>query len=386
MTLGSLFDGSGGFSLAGLLNGIEPKWSSEVEPFCIRVTSKRLPTVKHYGDVSTLSGRDLAPVDIITFGSPCQDLSIAGRRAGLEDGERSNLFYQAVRIIKEMRNVTNGRYPRYAVWENVPGALTSNKGEDFRSVLESLCQVKSHDYVPRPQKWGGSGYIMGDGYSVAWRTLDAQYWGVPQRRRRIFLVADFDGASARKILFESESLPRNLSKGRTPWTCPTASVERGSGMESRLYENHAQDSRIRELGGVSETVAQKYGTGGNNVPIVLQTFSQETYTKYAENDVSPTLACKGRVISGGGETLVVSGYGISQFGQYVDSGVCGTLRSVGKDLGGGGEMVVVSKRRTSNRHSDGEFLQEGIQRRPRDSDGRLSRNQEGVTWNIQSAD
>lgn len=163
MTLGSLFDGSGGFSLAGLMNGIEPKWSSEVEPFCIRVTSKRLPTVKHYGDVSTLSGRDLAPVDIITFGSPCQDLSIAGRRTGLEDGERSNLFYQAVRIIKEMRNVTNGRYPRYAVWENVPGALTSNKGEDFRSVLESLCQVKSHDYVPRPQKWG----VLG----TSWETV-----------------------------------------------------------------------------------------------------------------------------------------------------------------------------------------------------------------------
>lgn len=299
MTLGSLFDGSGGFSLAGLLNGIEPKWSSEVEPFCIRVTSKRLPTVKHYGDVSTLSGRDLAPVDIITFGSPCQGLSIAGERGGLENDKRSNLFYQAVRIIKEMRNVTNGRYPRYAVWENVPGALTSNKGEDFRSVLESLCQVKSHDHVPRPQKWGGSGYIMGDGYSVAWRILDAQYWGVPQRRRRIFLVADFDGRSAGKILFESEGLPRHFRQGKTPWQGSPASPTGSTPAESRVYENHAQDSRVRELGDISETVVQKYGLGGCNTPIVLQTFGQETYTKYKENDVSPCLARRGRVISGG---------------------------------------------------------------------------------------
>lgn len=368
--MGSLFDGSGGFPLGGLLNGIEPIWASEVEPFCIRVTSKRIPAMKHYGDVSQLRGDELEPVDIITFGSPCQDLSIAGRRAGLEDGERSNLFYQAIRIIKEMRQVSGK--PRYAVWENVPGAFTSNQGEDFRSVLEAFCEVKSNDHVPRPSKWGTSGYIMADDYSIAWRVLDAQYWGVPQRRRRIFLVADFDGRSAGKILFESEGMPRHFRQGKTPWQGSPASPTGSTPMESRVYENHAQDSRVRELGDISETVVQKYGLGGCNTPIVLQTFGQETYTKYKENDVSPCLARRGRVISGGGETLVVSGYGIGSFGQYVDEDVCGTLRAVGKDLGGGGEMVVVSERGRDNRHPNGQFLQEGIQRRPRDYEGGIT--------------
>ena len=141
LTLGSLFDGSGGFPLGGLLCGITPVWSSEIEPFAVRVTSKRLPKVKHCGDVSTLSGAELPPVDIITFGSPCQDMSIAGKRAGL-DGSRSNLFYEAIRIVKEMRDKTNGKYPRFIVWENVPGAFSSNGGEDFKAVLESVCSVK----------------------------------------------------------------------------------------------------------------------------------------------------------------------------------------------------------------------------------------------------
>ena len=136
-TLGSLFDGSGGFPLGGLLAGIKPLWASEIEPFAVRVTTKRLPQIKHYGDVSSLNGAELPPVDIITFGSPCQDMSIAGKRNGL-DGSRSSLFYEAVRIIKEMRCATNGKYPRFAVWENVPGAFSSNKGEDFRAVLKSL--------------------------------------------------------------------------------------------------------------------------------------------------------------------------------------------------------------------------------------------------------
>ena len=134
LTLGSLFDGSGGFPLGGLLAGIEPVWASEIEPFAVRVTTKRLPQMKHYGDVSALNGAELPPVDIVTFGSPCQDMSIAGKRSGL-DGSRSSLFYEAVRIIKEMRCATNGKYPRFIVWENVPGAFSSNKGEDFRCVL-----------------------------------------------------------------------------------------------------------------------------------------------------------------------------------------------------------------------------------------------------------
>ena len=219
MTLGSLFDGSGGFPLGGMLAGITPVWASEIEPFPIRVTTKRLPFMKHYGDVSKLDGAKLPPVDIITFGSPCQDMSVAGKRAGL-DGSRSNLFYEAIRIVKEMRCATNGKYPRYIVWENVPGAFSSNKGQDFRSVLEAVCSVKDTDpVIPEPPKgrWDYAGSIVGDGYSVAWRTLDAQFWGVPQRRRRIYLVADFAGGSAGKVLFESESLSGYSPQGFRSW-------------------------------------------------------------------------------------------------------------------------------------------------------------------------
>lgn len=219
LTLGSLFSGSGGFELAGLLSGIIPLWASEIEPFPIRVTTKRLPQVKHYGDVSALCGADIEPVDIITFGSPCTDLSVAGKRAGL-DGQQSSLFYQAIRIIKEMRCATNGAYPRYIVWENVPGAFSSNKGEDFKAVLEAVIGVVCPGTeVPMPEKerWPYADLYMGDGWSVAYRVLDAQYWGVPQRRKRIFLVADFAGGSAGKILFESEGVSGYSAEGFRAW-------------------------------------------------------------------------------------------------------------------------------------------------------------------------
>ena len=209
LTLGSLFDGSGGFPLGGLLSGITPVWASEIEPFPIRVTTKRLPQMKHYGDVSKLNGAELPPVDIITFGSPCQDMSVAGKRAGLS-GSRSNLFYEAVRIVKEMRCKTNGEYPRFVVWENVPGAFSSNKGADFKAVLEEICKIKDDTLsVSKSEKWTNAGEIVGDAFSVAWRVFDAQYWGVPQRRKRIYLVADFAGECAEEILFEQKSLPGN---------------------------------------------------------------------------------------------------------------------------------------------------------------------------------
>ena len=206
LTLGSLFDGSGGFPLGGIFAGITPVWASEVDTFAVRVTTKRLPFVKHYGDISAMHGGEVEPVDVITFGSPCQDMSIAGKRAGL-DGSRSNLFYEAVRIVKEMRCATNGEYPKWLCWENVPGAFSSNAGEDFRCVLESLCRVKDETVsVPMPDKWTTAGEIVGEGYSVAWRVLDAQYWGVPQRRKRIYLVADLTAGRAGQVLFESEGL------------------------------------------------------------------------------------------------------------------------------------------------------------------------------------
>ena len=175
LTLGSLFDGIGGFPLAGKLAGMRPVWASEIEPFPIRVTEKRLPEMKRYGDIHGLHGAKLEPVDVITFGSPCQDVSIAGRREGLSGG-RSGLFFEAIRIIREMREATNGEYPRWAVWENVPGALSSHNGEDFRQVLESLIRVQEPEAdVPLPAggRWLPAGEIMGDGYSLAWRILDA---------------------------------------------------------------------------------------------------------------------------------------------------------------------------------------------------------------------
>lgn len=180
LTLGSLFSGSGTFEMAGILSGILPVWKSEIEPFPIAVTERRLPFVKHLGDINCINGAEIEPVDIITFGSPCTDLSVAGKRQGL-NAARSGLFFQAVRIIKEMRCATNGKYPRFAVWENVIGALSSNGGEDFRCVLEELCKIKTPDIsVPKPEKWTKAGEILADGFSLAYRTVDAQYWGTPQ--------------------------------------------------------------------------------------------------------------------------------------------------------------------------------------------------------------
>lgn len=227
LTLGSLFDGSGGFPLGGLLAGITPVWASEIEPFPIRVTTKRLPFMKHYGNISAMDGGKIEPVDIITFGSPCQDMSVAGRRDGL-DGSRSSLFYEAVRIIKEMRCATDGKYPRYIVWENVPGAFSSNKGEDFKAVLEAVIGIaEPNAQVPMPEKarWPYADLYMGDGWSVAYRTLDAQYWGVPQRRRRIYLVADLAGRGAGKILFESEGLSGYSAEGFRSWQRAAGSLE-----------------------------------------------------------------------------------------------------------------------------------------------------------------
>ena len=303
LTLGSLFDGSGGFPLGGLLCGIEPVWASEVEPFPIRVTTKRLPFMKHYGDVSALDGWQLPPVDIITFGSPCQDMSVAGKREGL-DGERSGLFHEAIRIVKEMREKTNGEYPRYIVWENVPGAFSSNKGEDFWCVLKEVAGIKDREAdIPRSEKWTGAGLIMAEDLSIAWRLLDAQYWGVPQRRKRIYLVADLAGGSAGKILFESEGVSGYSAESFRAWQTAAGCSEEGTGETGRIclndqggnrmdvtedvtctlraeahhppvaLEHHPTDSRIKIADDdKSQTLTSRMGTGGNNVPLIMECF------------------------------------------------------------------------------------------------------------------
>ncbi len=231
MTLGSLFDGSGGFPLGGMLAGVRPVWASEIEPFAVAVTTKRFPEMKHYGDVSRLSGSDLEPVDIITFGSPCQDMSIAGKRAGL-DGSRSNLFYEAVRIVKEMREATNGEKPRFIVWENVPGAFSSNGGRDFKAVLEAVIGVKEPGVeVPAPEnnRWPEADVYLGTGWSVAYRVFDAQYWGVAQRRKRIYLVADFGGERAGDVLFKSEGMSGYTPQGFRTWEGTAGGTAAGVG-------------------------------------------------------------------------------------------------------------------------------------------------------------
>ena len=260
LTLGSLFDGSGGFPLGGLLSGITPVWASEIEPFPIRVTTKRLPFMKHYGDVTKMDGGKIEPVDIITFGSPCQDMSIAGRREGL-DGSRSSLFYEAVRIVKEMRCATDGRYPRYIVWENVPGAFSSNKGADFQSVLEKICSIKGYEIDPaRPAKWPAAGEIVADDFSLAWRVFDAQYWGVPQRRKRIYLVADFAGGSAGKILFESEGVSGYTPQGFRPWQGAARAFAEGAGASGCVCLNDQGGSRMDVTEDVAATLrAENHG-------------------------------------------------------------------------------------------------------------------------------
>jgi DNA (cytosine-5)-methyltransferase 1 len=339
--LGSLFDGIGGFPLAGKMAGIIPVWASEIEPFPIRVTEKRLPEMKHYGDVHGLNGADLKPVDIITFGSPCQDLSIAGKRSGL-GGSRSGLFYEAVRVITEMRRSTNGKYPRWAVWENVPGALSSQNGQDFRLVLKSLVRIKDPAAdVPLPEsgRWLYSGEILGDGYSLAWRILDAaQGWGVAQRRKRIFAVLDLDGQCAGKVLFESEGVsgytppggkarkgtaPSAESGARTAGEyvsaggfCTEHSADsRGIGYEDEraptlragvvpgvAIDFNPTDSRIRlKEDNLCQTLTARMGTGGNTVPLVFGISSDQSHAMLSENphagvyeaDTSRTLDCSG---------------------------------------------------------------------------------------------
>lgn len=212
--MGSLFDGIGGFPLAAERYGIKTLWASEIEPFPMKVTEQRFPSMAHKGDITKLNGKLLLPVDIICGGSPCQDLSVAGARTGLS-GARSGLFMEQIRIVKEMRTAERERgrtgadiRPRWLCWENVPGAFSSGspKGEDFRIVLEEIIRI--HDIgaeIPRsyPYSWPDAGdVVVENGFSLAWRCLDAQFWGVAQRRKRIFLVADFAGPLAPLLLFD----------------------------------------------------------------------------------------------------------------------------------------------------------------------------------------
>ena len=269
--MGSLFDGSGGFPLAAKMCGIAPVWASEVEPYPIAVTKSRFPAMEHLGDISKINGALIKPVDIITFGSPCQDMSVAGKRVGIkhtengdEETTRSGLFMEAVRIIKEMREATNGEYPTFAVWENVPGAFSSNKGEDFKIVLEELVKIAEPEApaLSMPEKgWSYADIFMGNGWSIAYRVFDAQYWGVPQRRKRIHLVADFRGQRAGKVLFERESLRGDFKESRAQGESIAADAERSTGTaeQNSVAERLIYDCRGNGDGKTAPTI-----TGDHN--------------------------------------------------------------------------------------------------------------------------
>ncbi len=243
LTLGSLFDGIGGFPYAASFYGIRPLWASEIIPECISVTQKHFPEMEHVGDITKLYGGTLPPVDIITFGSPCQDLSVAsGKRLGLA-GERSGLFLEAVRIIREMQEATNGEYPKFALWENVPGALSSSSRRDFKAVLEAFTEAE----VPMPGsgRWANAGMVRGRGADLAWCVYDAQYFGTAQRRRRIFLIADFRGQRSGEILFVPKSLSGYFAAGGTPRQGPAAYAQSGAGTAGAGDVIPAVSMRIR---------------------------------------------------------------------------------------------------------------------------------------------
>lgn len=211
--------------------------------------------MKHLGDICRINGAEIEPVDCITGGSPRQDLSIAGKRLGLA-GERSGLFMEQVRIVKEMRerDRRNGRAdnmvrPRFLVWENVVGAFSSNKGKDFASVLEEIARIAEPGFslseLPEKWKWTKAGAIDGDGWSIAWRTHDAQYWGVPQRRRRISVVADFGGQSAGEILFERKSVSRHPAESREAGEGFAEAAEAGASYAVRTRGAVTEEEKAR---------------------------------------------------------------------------------------------------------------------------------------------
>ena len=266
ITMGNFFSGSGTWELAAKMCGIDVLFESEIEPFPVELEAKRFPEAIQLGDIANVNGAEIPPVDILTNSSPCQDLSVAGKRAGL-DGERSGLFLEVIRITKEMRNadrLRSGRAteyirPRFWCWENVPGALSSAGGADFRTVLEeTIGIVEPEVHVSQPKKWGKNGIVDGDNWQLAWRIMDAQYYGVAQRRRRLYLVLDTFGHSAGEILFERESVSWNFAEIAETWQRTTLSLEDRISIASRII-----NGELRTDSGTLE-VAESRSDSGND--------------------------------------------------------------------------------------------------------------------------
>ena len=370
LTLGSLFDGLGGWQIAAVKANVEPLWSSEIEKFPLALTKIRFPDTEQLGDITKIDGSQIEPVDILTMGSPCTQLSISGSRKGLA-GDESGLFREGIRIAREMRKATNGLYPRYLVWENVPGAFSTNKGADFRAVLEEITEAEIP--MPRSGKWATAGLVRSSKCTVGWRTLDAQYWGVAQRRRRIFLVASYcDGRDGiiEEILFKPESLSRNPAPSQDegeniagrpnesigiashdPWCIAGNIIGRsnkngGNQMgvqEGKCYTLTAMDRHavvydmthandvIREVSGVAPTLQARMGTGGNQVPLVLNDQGGESMG--ISYGVTATL----RASEHGHQPVIVQA---DSFSSFSDTGVASSLKASGGVLGGGSENLV----------------------------------------------
>ena len=256
--------------------------------------------MKHLGDITKISGYGVPAVDIVVGGSPCQDLSVAGKREGLA-GARSGLFMEQVRIVKEMRDgfaksnrgANEHIRPRFMVWENVPGAFSSNKGEDFRAVLEEVARIADKTtIIPRPSqgKWSPSGAIMGDGWSIAWRVHDAQFWGVPQRRKRIALVADFGGGAAPEVLFERESVSGNIEESREARKGTTTDAEGSARKTSKCLNSwDVQSKHIQPEEGIAEALYSGECRGGGGESYVMQSkiFGISSYDSNAMKSSNP---------------------------------------------------------------------------------------------------
>lgn len=366
--------------------------------------------MKQLGDITKINGAEIPIVDVITGGSPCQDLSVAGRRAGLA-GERSGLFMEQIRIVKEMRehdrraNRRTGYLvrPRFMVWENVPGAFSSNKGRDFQAVLSEIIKIADENApdVPMPEKgkWSKSGCIYDEmgGWSVAWRVHDAQFWGVPQRRKRIALVADFGGLSAPEVLFERKGLSRDIEqseqereetsedvKGRSDSTSFTLKIRGGVERDSAgrkagkgaLIQTEksgtlgvSQDQTLISVGverercgaittdELSPTIQAAAGTSGNNQPMVMSV---------GFSDVAGTLDSsyyKGCGMRGGIERDVVC---MSQdaYDKYTETEKSATIKQSGGVYGGGQKHLLYQNKIGSLTRCDykgvgNEYVQDG---------------------------
>lgn len=319
--------------------------------------------MRYYDDITTMHGDEAEAVDVIIGGSPCQDLSVAGQRAGL-DGERSSLFLDQIRVIKEAHSKYGRNKPRYMVWENVPGALSSANGEDFRRVLEETAKVADETAViPRPEngKWTTAGCIMGDGYSIAWRILDAQFWGVPQRRRRIALIADFAGQSAPEILFKPESVSGYTAESGEARQGTAGSAESGSGITICIQGNCIDRADTAGCNGrgwrdddVSYTlntidrpaVYDARGNGNGETAPTITGDHQNRVTDYTAICVAdhptPKIDTDDTAFSLMSRDYKTphAVYSTSSHAGYSEG--IGTLRAAGGDLGGGSEMLAVS--------------------------------------------